>query len=41
LTFLLPFTIAGHNVECIRSFNAHKAVEAEAAEATARPPRLT
>jgi hypothetical protein len=33
LTFLLAFTIAGYNVECIRSFNARKIVEAEAAEA--------
>ena len=32
LTFLLAFTIAGYNVECIRSFNARKIVEAEAAE---------
>jgi hypothetical protein len=31
LTFLLAFTIAGYNVECIRSFNARKAVEAERA----------
>jgi hypothetical protein len=36
LTFLLAFTIAGYNVECIRSFNARKAVEAEAAEAKKR-----
>ena len=33
LTFLLAFTIAGYNVECIRSFYARKAVEAEVAEA--------
>ena len=33
LTFLLTFTIAGYNVECIRSFNARKVAEAGAAEA--------
>jgi hypothetical protein len=33
LTFLLAFTIAGYNVECIRSFNARKIVEVESAEA--------
>lgn len=33
LTFVLAFTIAGYNVECIRSFNARKVAEAEATEA--------
>lgn len=33
LTFLLAFTIAGYNVECIRSFNARRIVEAAASEA--------
>jgi hypothetical protein len=33
LTLLLAFTIAGYNVECIRSFNARKAAEVESAEA--------
>jgi hypothetical protein len=36
LTFLLAFTIAGYNVECIRSFNARKVAEAEATEAKKR-----
>ena len=47
----LAFTIAGYNVECIRSFNARKAAEVESAEAKrkhrrghpepAHPTRLT
>lgn len=32
LTFLLAFTIAGYNIDCIRSFNERKVAEAEAAE---------
>jgi hypothetical protein len=36
LTFLLAFTIAGYNVECIRSFNARKVAEVEAAETKKR-----
>ncbi len=36
LTFLLAFTIAGYNVECIRSFNALTIAEAEASEAKKR-----
>jgi hypothetical protein len=33
LTFLLAFTVAGYNVECIRSFKARKTAEAEAIDA--------
>ena len=33
LTFLLAFTIAGYNIECIRSFNARKVAEVETANA--------
>lgn len=33
LTFLLAFTVAGYNIECIRSFNARKVAEAHATAA--------
>lgn len=39
LTFLLAFTIAGYNVQCIRSFNARKVAQAEATEAKKRRRR--
>jgi hypothetical protein len=39
LTFLLAFTIAGYNIETIRSFNARKLAEAESAEAAKKRRR--
>ena len=40
LKLLLAFTIAGYNVECIRSFNARKAAEVESAEAKRKHRRV-